>query len=77
MLGLIPSSKHIGKTKMFIDLQNDVTAKDIKIALREGFQSIEHVKRYTTTGMATDQGKTSNINALGIISDTTDKKIGN
>ena len=72
---LIPSLKHIGKTKMFIDLQNDVTAKDIKVALREGFQSIEHVKRYTTTGMATDQGKTSNINALGIISDTTNKKI--
>ena len=72
---LIPSSKHLGKTKMFIDLQNDVTAKDIKIALREGFQSIEHVKRYTTTGMATDQGKTSNINALGIISDTTNKNI--
>ena len=60
---------------MFIDLQNDVTAKDIKVALREGFQSIEHVKRYTTTGMATDQGKTSNINALGIISETINKKI--
>jgi sarcosine oxidase subunit alpha len=72
---LIPSLKHLGKTKMFIDLQNDVTAKDIKLALREGFKSIEHVKRYTTTGMATDQGKTSNINALGIISDITDKKI--
>ena len=61
---------------MFIDFQNDVTAKDIKVALSEGFQSIEHVKRYTTTGMATDQGKTSNINALGIISgSTTNKKI--
>ena len=72
---LIPSSKHIGKTKMFVDFQNDVTAKDIKIALREGFQSIEHVKRYTTTGMATDQGKISNINALGIISDTTGRTI--
>ena len=72
---LIPSPKHLGRTKMFIDLQNDVTAKDIKIALREGFQSIEHVKRYTTTGMATDQGKTSNINALGIISDTTNTNI--
>ena len=72
---LIPSSKHFGRTKMFVDLQNDVTSKDIKLALREGFRSIEHVKRYTTTGMATDQGKTSNINALGIISDTTNKKI--
>ena len=72
---IIPSLKHLGKTKMFVDFQNDVTAKDIKVALSEGFQSIEHVKRYTTTGMATDQGKTSNINALGIISDTTNKKI--
>ena len=74
---IIPSLKYFGKTKMFIDLQNDVTAKDIKVALREGFQSIEHVKRYTTTGMATDQGKTSNINALGIISDTVNKSINN
>ena len=57
-----------GKGKTFVDFQNDVTSKDIKLAVREGFQSIEHVKRYTTTGMATDQGKTSNINALGIVS---------
>mgnify|MGYP007000124075 len=40
-----------GKTKSFVDYQNDATAKDIKLALREGFRSIEHVKRYTTTGM--------------------------
>ncbi|MCH4091000.1 sarcosine oxidase subunit alpha [Acetobacter sp.] len=52
----------------FVDYQNDVTAKDVKLAVREGFQSIEHIKRYTTTGMATDQGKTSNLNALGIAS---------
>lgn len=52
----------------FVDLQNDVTAKDIGLAVREGFHSIEHVKRYTTTGMATDQGKTSNVNALAIVS---------
>ena len=44
----ITSKKKISKTKMFVDLQNDVTAKDIKLALKEGFQSIEHVKRYTT-----------------------------
>ncbi len=43
-------------------------SKDLALALREGFRSIEHVKRYTTTGMATDQGKTSNLNALGIVS---------
>jgi sarcosine oxidase subunit alpha len=53
--------------KAFVDFQNDVTAKDLALATREGFQSIEHVKRYTTTGMATDQGKTSNINALKIV----------
>lgn len=52
--------------KAFVDFQNDVTAKDIALAVREGFRSIEHIKRYTTTGMATDQGKTSNVNALGI-----------
>ena len=56
-----------GDGKAFVDLQNDVTAKDLGLALREGFQSIEHVKRYTTTGMGTDQGKTSNVNALGIV----------
>ncbi len=51
--------------KAFVDFQNDVCAKDIRLAVQEGLRSIEHVKRYTTTGMATDQGKTSNMNALG------------
>ena len=55
------------KNKAFFDIQNDVTHHDIQLALREGYSNIEHVKRYTTTGMATDQGKTSNINALGIV----------
>jgi len=72
---IVPSNKHFGKTKMFIDFQNDVTAKDIKLALKEGYKSIEHVKRYTTTGMATDQGKIGNINALGIISDLSGKPL--
>lgn len=58
------------KSRAWIDFQNDVTAKDVKLAIREGFRSIEHVKRYTTTGMATDQGKTSNMNALGLVSET-------
>ncbi len=71
----ITSKENISKTKMFVDFQNDVTAKDIKLALKEGFQSIEHVKRYTTTGMATDQGKTSNVNALGIISELSNTDI--
>ncbi|MBY0332519.1 MAG: sarcosine oxidase subunit alpha, partial [Acetobacteraceae bacterium] len=50
----------------FIDHQNDVTAKDIALAVREGFRSIEHVKRYTTAGMATDQGKTGNVLGLAV-----------
>jgi len=54
------------KSRAFVDFQNDVTSKDIRLAVREGFKSIEHIKRYTTTGMATDQGKTSNINGLGV-----------
>ena len=73
---LLPNKITLGKTKSFIDFQNDSTAKDIKIALREGFRSIEHVKRYTTTGMATDQGKLSNMHALGIIAETAGVKMG-
>tara|TARA_E500000331_G_scaffold123909_1_gene121429 strand:+ start:279 stop:3281 length:3003 start_codon:yes stop_codon:yes gene_type:complete len=73
---LIPSNKIPGKTKSFVDFQNDSTANDIKLALREGFKSIEHVKRYTTTGMATDQGKIANMHALGIISEHTKTKMG-
>ncbi len=56
--------------KHFIDFQNDVTAADLELAVREGYRSVEHIKRYTTLGMATDQGKTSNINALGVLTDT-------
>ncbi len=72
----LPSDKIAGKIKSFVDFQNDSTANDIKLALREGFKSIEHVKRYTTTGMATDQGKIANMHALGIISDITKTKMG-
>ena len=56
--------------KHFVDFQNDVTAADVALAAREGYRSVEHLKRYTTTGMGTDQGKTSNVNALAILSDT-------
>jgi heterotetrameric sarcosine oxidase alpha subunit len=56
-----------GRTnKSFVDFQNDVTVRDIGVAHQEGYQSVEHLKRYTTLGMGTDQGKTSNINALAI-----------
>lgn len=65
----LPTDKDPSKAKAFVDFQNDVTAKDIRLAVREGFKSIEHIKRYTTTGMATDQGKTSNINGLAIAAD--------
>ena len=73
---LLPSDKVLGKTKPFVDYQNDATTKDIKLALREGFRSIEHVKRYTTTGMGTDQGKLGNMHALGIIAETAGVKMG-
>ncbi len=67
----VPSDKPIGEGgKHFVDLQNDSTAADLQLALREGYRSIEHVKRYTTTGMATDQGKTANVNAIGIVAQT-------
>ncbi|MGE7416729.1 sarcosine oxidase subunit alpha family protein [Methylobacterium tarhaniae] len=75
----MPTDADPAKVRAFVDFQNDVTAKDIGLAVREGFRSIEHVKRYTTTGMATDQGKTSNMNALGIVAgklDTTLPSVG-
>ena len=56
--------------KHFVDFQNDVSAADIALATREGYRSVEHVKRYTTTGMGTDQGKTSNANAIAIMGRT-------
>jgi sarcosine oxidase subunit alpha len=65
----LPTDRNQSKAKAFVDFQNDVTAKDIRLAVREGFKSIEHIKRYTTNGMATDQGKTSNINGLAIAAD--------
>ena len=58
-----------------MDQQNDVTAKDVGIAHREGFRSVEHLKRYTTLGMATDQGKTSNMTGLAIMAALTGKGI--
>jgi sarcosine oxidase subunit alpha len=61
--------------KAFVDFQNDVTAADIQLAAREGLRSVEHVKRYTTTGMGTDQGKTANVNALAILSDAVGQRI--
>ena len=61
--------------KQFVDFQNDVTAADILLAVREGFESIEHVKRYTALGFGTDQGKTGNINGMGITAQAIGKPI--
>jgi sarcosine oxidase, subunit alpha len=66
--GALPQANPLRPERAFVDFQNDVTSKDLALAMREGFESIEHIKRYTTTGMATDQGKTSNMNALAIVS---------
>jgi sarcosine oxidase subunit alpha len=60
-----------GKGRQFVDLQNDVLAEDVALAARENYRSVEHLKRYTTTGMGTDQGKTSNINALILMGEYT------
>ena len=69
----VPSDRKTAR--MFVDFQNDVTTKDLDLAVREGYSSIEHVKRYTTAGMGTDQGKTGNINALAIVADRLGAKI--
>ena len=61
--------------KIWVDLQNDVTAEDIGLAVRENFSAVEHLKRYTTIGMGTDQGKTSNVNALAVLAANTSRKI--
>src|SRR5690606_28908861 len=57
------------KMKMWLDYQNDVKVSDVQLAAREGYTSVEHTKRYTTLGMATDQGKLSNINGLAVLAD--------
>jgi sarcosine oxidase, subunit alpha len=70
----LPTDGNPATAKAFVDFQNDVTAKDIRLAVREGMRSIEHVKRYTTNGMATDQGKMSNVNGLMIAADALGKR---
>jgi len=75
MCGAAPGAGPDGTVKAFVDFQNDVTAKDIRLAVREGMRSIEHVKRFTTNGMATDQGKTSNLHGLAIAAEALGKAI--
>ena len=68
--------KIMGRTsKSFVDLQHDVTCEDVRLAHREGFQSVEHLKRYTTLGMATDGGKMGNIIGLSLMADALGKEI--
>jgi len=66
---------HARRAKKFVDLQSDVTAADIALAAREGYVAVEHAKRYTTTGMNTDQGKTGNVVAYGILARVTGRTI--
>ena len=68
-------ASHPLRAKAWLDFQNDVKVTDVQLAAREGFESVEHTKRYTTLGMATDQGKLSNINGLAILSDALNQPI--
>lgn len=63
----LPSNRPKHKIRAWIDLQDDVTTKDLALAVREGYRSVEHAKRYTTAGMGTDQGKVANLNAFGFL----------
>ena len=65
-------SEILNKPKVFIDMQNDVTTLDVALAIREGYQSIEHIKRYTAMGFGTDQGKTGNINGIAVAAEFLD-----
>jgi len=67
--------KIIDRPKVFIDLQNDVTTNDIAISIKEGYRSIEHIKRYTAMGFGTDQGKTGNINGIAVAAQFLEKPI--
>ncbi|MEJ6394910.1 sarcosine oxidase subunit alpha family protein [Gymnodinialimonas sp. 2305UL16-5] len=63
------------RAKMWLDFQNDVKVSDVALAAQEGYESVEHTKRYTTLGMATDQGKLSNINGLAVLAEALDEDI--
>ena len=64
-----------GTGRAWLDFANDVTTKDVRLAAQEGFKSVEHMKRYTTQGMAPDQGKNSNVGALAVLADATGRGI--
>ncbi len=73
--GLEPLWQIAGKGRAWLDFQNDVTVKDVKLAAQENFASVELMKRYTTQGMAPDQGKSSNVAALAVLADATGRGI--
>ncbi len=73
--GIEPLWRVAAPGKAFVDLQNDVIVADIELSAREAFVSVEHLKRYTTLGMAPDQGKTANVNALAIMAELTGRTI--
>jgi sarcosine oxidase subunit alpha len=76
--GVLGAPAHVladRRAKAFVDFQNDVCVRDLGLAVQEGMRSIEHIKRYTTTGMATDQGKLANMNALSIAASALAKPI--
>lgn len=75
MTGAAEGAGKASDVRAFIDFQHDVCAKDIRLAIREGMQSIEHIKRFTTNGMASDQGKLSNMHGLAIAAETLGKEI--
>jgi len=69
----LPTDANAATARAFTDFQNDVTAKDIRLAVKHGMRSIEHIKRFTTNGMATDQGKMANMNGLKVAADQLDR----
>ena len=73
---IVPGTKPAGReSKSFVDLQTDTTAADIAVSAREGYEMIEHVKRYTTLGMGTDQGRTGAVNGIGMLAETLGRPI--
>jgi sarcosine oxidase subunit alpha len=74
-VSIVPKWHVAGTGRAWIDPQNDVTVKDIKLAQQENFTAVEHLKRYTTLGMATDQGKTGNVLGLAIMAGLTGRTI--
>jgi methylglutamate dehydrogenase subunit C len=68
-------ARHPSASHVFLDLQHDVTASDVELAHREGYRSVEHLKRYTTLGMATDQGRSSSVDGLALMAALTGRSI--